>query len=101
MGLDQMTSIAVLCTAIKARFLHANSDLIHHCKNLLFNSIDALKLSEIRQCARSFWDNSPLVLNILDGARGNHLLSDDDSSDDLAEFIAHAVDNSDGKPQRA
>eukprot|EP00973_Karenia_brevis_P080840 11214995-Karenia_brevis.AAC.1 len=72
-GLDRMTSIDAMCTAIQTRFYYATSELINQCNVQLFNSTDGLTLAELPNSARAFWNNSSLVHNIIRGARGCNL----------------------------
>eukprot|EP00973_Karenia_brevis_P045328 6278287-Karenia_brevis.AAC.1 len=99
-GIPCMNSLHVLFTAIKARFLHANSTLIHHCANSLINSSDSLRLSDLPNCSRSFWDSPAIAFSILHGARGDHLPEQSDD-DDYASFITSAVTSDTDHVQRA
>ena len=94
-----MNSLHVLFTAIKARFKHANSTLIHRCTNSLIDTSDDLHLSALPNCSRSFWDSQAIVFSIINGARGDHLPEQSDD-DDYATFITAAINSDTDHVQR-
>ena len=69
-----------------------NSTLINKCINSLVDSSDALKLCDLPNCSRSFWDSQALAFSILQGSQGDHMPERDDL--EFASFIS-AVINSD------
>ena len=79
-GIKSMRSLDITFTSTKARFLNANSSLIHLLHRDLLNSIDDLPLASASSLSRAFWSDEPIILNISNGSTScalDHSLSED------------------------